>query len=436
MNRSQFRNRHHGGLQLRSYGLQLRLWPPALLSLITCVLVLWCSWSSPSVSGSPPAESVAIAPTGAAATVKALVQMGPRPTASPVNQQVRSYLQTAYQQAGYVTELQPFSYSQFKDLGSQITVQGTPLPGRAMRGTAAGEVTAAVVVVPGVGKPADFAQVPSRGAIALVQRGEIRFVEKVRHAAAAGAVGVVIVNSDDREGFGVLGESVSLPVLGVSKSVGEELVRLVKAMGDRPMARLLVRPQETKVNGQNLIAYRPGVTQPSLLIGAHYDTVEPSPGANDNGSGTAVLLEVARRLAQEPRNQAWFVAFDGEEAGLYGAKALVETLIPQRKLHLKAMVNLDTVGLNDKLLAGGTPELTAIAHAIDPKIVQFRTNAPTSGLSDHTPFEAANIPVLFFTRGLEPTMHTPQDTAVEPQLLDHTVAIAEGSVRYLLKSGK
>ncbi|MDR9893598.1 M28 family metallopeptidase [Aetokthonos hydrillicola Thurmond2011] len=70
------------------------------------------------------------------------------------------------------------------------------------------------------------------------------------------------------------------------------------------------------ITGRNIIARLEGVTQPKVILGGHYDAVSGSPGANDNASGTAVVLAIARRMAGTPlARQTWFVAFDGEEDG-------------------------------------------------------------------------------------------------------------------------
>ena len=168
-----------------------------------------------------------------------------------------------------------------------------------------------------------------------------------------------------------------------------------------------------------------------MLLGGHYDSVPAAPGANDNASGTAVVLEIARNLSGTPlARQSWFVAFDGEEDGLHGSRAFVSEAEPEFLQGLKGMLNFDMVGVNNKLLVGGTKSLTTLAQVTDPGVSTFGG----SGGSDHAPFAAADVPVLFFYRGQEPNYQSPNDKQVEPKLLDETARVGVDVVKRLLKS--
>ena len=98
------------------------------------------------------------------------------------------------------------------------------------------------------------------------------------------------------------------------------------------------------------------------MIGAHLDSVPLSPGANDNASGVATVLEVARLLAEVPTARSiHFVAFGAEELGLVGSGYYVAT----RTLSVRGMVNLDMVGHGAQLLvsnSAGRGELLGIAE--------------------------------------------------------------------------
>ncbi|MFM9046457.1 MAG: M28 family peptidase [Cyanobium sp.] len=103
---------------------------------------------------------------------------------------------------------------------------------------------------------------------------------------------------------------------------------------------------EGPIEGINLILKRPGRQPdlPPLLVGAHYDGPPQSPGADDNATGVAVLLELARRWStQPPHRPVWLVAFDQEEEGLTGSRALARQLrATGQALHL--MVSLEMLG--------------------------------------------------------------------------------------------
>ena len=374
----------------------------------------------------PPSPSVDEGVGGAAQT---LVSLGPRVTGTSATESARAYLLEEYRQAGYVTTLQPFTYTKFQDDGSSLTVGDLLIEGRAISGSPAGNFTAPLAAVPGVGKADDFAEVDVRGAIAIVRRGEITFLEKVEHAAEAGAVGLVVVNKDADNFFGSLGGESDIPVLALS---GQEGVPLLDRLQSTSLeANIAVNTSTRSVTGQNIIARLNGVTQPRVLLGGHYDSVAHSPGANDNASGTAVVLELARQLSNTPHAaNIWFVAFDGEEDGLHGSRAFVRQADPKFLSGLSAMLNFDMVGVNDGIKVSGASSLTTLAQKSDRSIEDIGS----TGGSDHVPFDRAKIPVLFFTRGLEPNYHSPNDLQVNPELLEETVQLAMDVIEQLVLS--
>lgn len=362
-----------------------------------------------------------------ASDVEALVNFGPRVAGTPVNEQVSNYLVEQYRKAGYVTKIQPFTYSKFLDQGSTLTVNGSAIAGRALRGTVPGKVTAPLVAVPNVGRSGDFARVNLKGAIALVRRGEIPFGEKAKNAADAGAIAVVIVNNQPGNVSGTLNREVKIPVMALSQQEGNTLMNA----GSTVTATLAVNASQQTVTGRNVIAHLPDVTQPKVLLGGHYDSVSGSPGANDNASGTAVVLDVARRIAQTPlARQTWFVAFDGEEDGLHGSRAFVKSAAPQFLQALSGMLNFDMVGVNDRLQVGGSAPLTRLVQNAQISVSQMGS----SQSSDHASFAAAGVPVLFFHRGLEPNYHQPSDRTVNLSLLNQTTEAALTVLRQLLAS--
>lgn len=372
----------------------------------------------------------AVKSSRAAADVQALVNLGPRVAGTPVMDFASRYLIEEYRKAGYVTEVQTFTYPKFEDLGSNLTISGTTIEGRALNGSQAGKPTAPIVAVPNVGRTADFASVDVKGAIALVRRGEIRFLQKAQNAAAAGAIALVIVNTQSNNFSGTLGGDAKIPVLALAGDLGAPL--LARTRRDRLKVTLNVNTRQGLVTGRNVIAHLKGVTRPSVLLGGHYDSVLGSPGANDNASGTAVVLEIARNLAGTSlARQTWFLAFDGEEDGLHGSRAFVRAAEPQFLSGLKGMLNFDMVGVNDTLRVGGTSSLTALAQTADRSISTLLGGA---GGSDHASFAAASVPVLFFYRGQEPNYHSPNDKQVDPKLLDETAQVGLDVVKRLLTS--
>jgi hypothetical protein len=188
---------------------------------------------------------------------------------------------------------------------------------------------------------------------------------------------------------------------------------------------------------KNVIAALPG-SDPSLkdqwiVIGAHYDhlglgnrnSLAPSligqvhHGADDNASGTAGVMEIARvAAANRPmwKRSVLFMTFAGEEIGLLGSSAFVNN--PTVPLgNIDAMINMDMIGrlTKDKLYISGTgtsPEFKPMLEELDKSTgldVVFSESG--YGASDHTSFNAKKIPVLFFYSGLHTDYHKPSDTA-------------------------
>jgi hypothetical protein len=170
-----------------------------------------------------------------------------------------------------------------------------------------------------------------------------------------------------------------------------------------------------------------------VVVGAHYDHLgqggtgslapdrhEPHVGADDNASGSAALLEVARQLVQDcPRLQrdVVFAAFAGEESGLLGSSAF--TRAPPPGLSMKdvvAMLNMDMVGRlrGNRLTVFGADSGAEWARWVGEACTQARVECQASGdgygPSDQTPFYAAGVPVLHFFTGTHSDYHKPSDT--------------------------
>lgn len=383
--------------------------------------------TAPRSTNSDPIANAQAAPleTRAQDTVQKLVQIGPRVAGTPQTQQASQYLIEEYRKAGYQTEIQTFTYPKFRDLGSTIRVNGQSIAGQALNNSIAGQLTARAIAVPNVGRPGDFAAIDVKGAIAVVRRGEIPFAQKAQNAANAGAVAIIVVNSDDTPLRGTLSRPATIPAIGVSRRDGARFFEQSTLS-----AMLNVNTQQQTVTGRNVIAHLPGVTQPRVLLGGHYDSVAGSPGANDNASGTAVVLEAARRLANTPQaRQTWFVAFDGEEDGLQGSRFFVNSVQPQFLSNLAAMFNFDMVGINDRLLVGGSPDLRSQLKQLNPNVPDW-----TNSSSDHASFAAKRVPVLFFYRGSDPNYHSPNDRTTTASALNDTLQTALESVDQVLRS--
>ncbi len=192
---------------------------------------------------------------------------------------------------------------------------------------------------------------------------------------------------------------------------------------------ITVRLTEKKRPATNVAAFINNGAANTIVIGAHYDHLGFNEdknaldtghvihnGADDNASGTAALLEIARLLQQKSpvHNNYLFLHFSGEELGLLGSKYWIEN--PTMTGSINYMINMDMVGRYDtshKLTVGGygtSSKWSNIWKAINtPLAVKFDSTG--SGPSDHASFYRAGIPVQFFFTGSHPDYHKASDDA-------------------------
>ncbi len=198
----------------------------------------------------------------------------------------------------------------------------------------------------------------------------------------------------------------------------------------------------------------PKLREEAVIIGAHYDhlglgernSLAPSqagkvhPGADDNASGTAAMLEMARALSAQKgasKRTLIFMAFSAEEMGLLGSAQYVKA--PAWPLEKTvAMVNLDMVGRprDNKLNVGGvgsSPGFRAIIEQANQGAFQIGYSQSGLGSSDHQSFYLKSVPVIFFFSGLHSDYHKPTDLPERIQNGDHArvVEVAMRTARSL-----
>ena len=218
----------------------------------------------------------------------------------------------------------------------------------------AGQLTSA-----GLAPEEDIPEEELEGKIALVERGLIRFSEKVRRLTEAGAVGAVIYNNSrgSFQGFLSVGGG-EIPAVAISREDGERLLELIAT--DEIQATVTVTVDSRP--SQNVLAEKAGSGQGVVVLGAHYDTVPGVQGANDNGSGTAVLLAIAGELAGHTLPfTVRFIAFGSEEVGLRGSAHYVDSLSGGQRDEIIAMLNFDALGGGESLEILGDGPLVDLA---------------------------------------------------------------------------
>lgn len=293
---------------------------------------------------------------------------------------------------------------------------------------------------------------------------------KVANASEHESGGVVFCNDADAEGDALMaftraGEGSSgrtMPVLHLRRSTVDDVVRrsMERSLADiqkgidadlepasRPLEGWRIRGRvaidRREATSRNVLAFLPGKGRAAVgdapaidarelvILGAHYDHLgyggenSTAPGeravhhgADDNASGTAMLVEIARRLAAEgplPRS-VLFIAFSGEERGLLGSgHYAANAVLPLSDT--VAMVNLDMVGrlVGEKVIVHGTGTGTGLEELVDRLVAERGLTAAKEpggfGPSDHASFYAKKVPVLHVFTGSHGDYHRPSDTA-------------------------
>jgi Zn-dependent M28 family amino/carboxypeptidase len=277
------------------------------------------------------------------------------------------YVVKKLRRAGYRPEVQAFDYLAFEVEGPSALQQVAPNMVTYTEGvdfgvitqSDPGDVTANVTPVDlqlGIGntstsgcEAADYAGFPA-GNIALLQRGTCTFELKAENAAAAGAVGIVIFNqgntaAEDRNNIPAVtltaNNTSGIPVLGTTYALG---VTLSETPGLR--MRVFANTLRQILPTYNVLAEKRGKNDNNVVMaGAHLDSVLAGPGINDNGSGSAAILETAIQMKKvKPENTMRFAWWGAEESGLVGSTNYVNGLSQAEKDRIALYLNYDMVG--------------------------------------------------------------------------------------------
>jgi Iap family predicted aminopeptidase len=225
--------------------------------------------------------------------------------------------------------------------------------------------------------------------VPLVSREQCFSRAKAFKAQAAGARALVVIDrSPTRRGVPsatLAGPGVRIPVVRVS---GE-------SVRDGAPVRLAVDGVSERRLTHNVIAETPGGDEGSVVMaGGHLDSVAGGPGINDNGSGAATLIEAAEAIGPDPPGARVRLAFWGaEELGLLGSRHYVRSLDRSQRRRIRAYINLDMVGSPNPVPEFYADGDTRLAQVLRGAVSRSLGKAAAGGSSDHTPFEAAGVPV-------------------------------------------
>jgi aminopeptidase YwaD len=365
------------------------------------------------------------------------VDIGIRAAGTDGELRAANYIREELTKDGYNTSIQPFPIQSFVDVNTSLELlspQQRSVDAAALGGSTSGTIEGALVPA-GRGFPQEF-PAGTTGSIALIERGEIQFSEKVANATAAGAAGVVVFNNESGSFAGQLTGGSRIPAAAVSQEDGQALQQLVS--GGPTTVRLKVETRTDTRESRNVVA-KPPTGGCRLVVGGHYDSVPAGPGANDNASGTATTIEMARAMAADGVfDPICFVLFGSEELGLLGSAAYVRSLSPDETASLKAMLNFDMLAVGDAWPFAGAETVVSVAaqeadrlsipHSID-------TGGFASGGSDHASFINDGIPAMMFNCFCDRNYHTAGDRFefVSEQRLAEAGALGIATANALLR---
>ena len=340
--------------------------------------------------------------------------------------------------SGYAVTVQPFQFNAFTQLGPSTLEQVAPAPVayaentdyNLMSETDPGDVTGTVTAVDldlGLGnsstsgcEASDFAGFPA-GDIALIQRGACSFQLKAENAAAAGAVGAIIFNQGNAPGRtglinGTLGSDYAggIPVFFATYDRGVEW----DGTPDLEL-HMVADTSRGEATSYNVLAETTsGRDDNVIMVGAHLDSVNAGPGIQDNGSGSAAILEVAEQMAKvKPRNKVRFAWWGAKESGLIGSTFYVNNLSIEDQNNIALYLNFDMIGSpnhvffiydgddSDGVGAGpgpvGSAEIEEFFEQFYTQVGQPFKGTDFSGRSDYAPFIAVGIPAGGLFTGAE-----------------------------------
>ena len=331
---------------------------------------------------------------------------GNRALGTPGYEQSVEYAEKVLRDAGYNPVRQEFTQASWNATKVELQSAGAPVKAAALQysGGTEGTLTAKAVVTGNLGCTAEDLQKVTPGSIAVVQRGKCQFGEKYKAAAAKGAKALIITNNADGDWKGGtlgLDDGASIPVVGVAQNAvvtdGQDLVLTVDAKTEKARTWNILA-ETAKGDDANV-----------QMVGAHLDGVTEGPGINDNGSGSAAVLETAVMLGviAYVNNQVRFALWGAEEEGLVGSEHYVTSLSAEESSKIKRYLNFDMLGSpnggyftfdgdgSSKLEGGAGPAGSGVIEQVFRNYFAWR-NVPVEasafdGRSDYGPFKEVGI---------------------------------------------
>lgn len=357
--------------------------------------------------------------------------IGQRVAGTDAENRAVDYIASQFRSDGYDVEVMDFSFEGDRFRSAKVTVAGQAYEATTAADSAGGTLSAPAVFV-GLADDAGIGGQDLTGKIAIADRGTLTFGQKAENVVAKGATGLIILNNQPGGVSATLSSPQQIPVVSVA---GEDASPLRKAA--QSGATLAIdSPNATETAAKNVIARPAKDAACKVLVGGHFDTVLSAPGANDNGSGTANVLELARAFAADGLDSGLcFATFSAEESGLFGSDALAQRMKADGALPA-LMLNLDVTGIGSRVEVIGDSGYVSqtLTIANDAGIPAVKSQLPANTGSDHMSFQKVGVPVIYFTSGEFDTIHSPGDVLkdIDESELDRVGDLAYATITELL----
>jgi hypothetical protein len=324
---------------------------------------------------------------------------GTRAAGTPGDRASVEYVSERLREAGWAVGEESVAFPFYEERSRpRLSAGGREVDVETLRYSAGGTVAARTQRAGDGCQRSDYADFV-RGRVALVVRGGCFLRRIVLTAQSAGASAAVIYYAS-RPGKPLSGTLIrpgaQIPGVIVSGRDGDALARGL------PRVRLRVDATSERRRARNVVAEL-GDGPLVAMAGGHLDSVSEGAGINDNGSGMAVLLELAEALARaqrKPRGRLRLAFWGAEELGLHGSRRHVRTMPAAERRSLRGYLNLDVLasGNGGRFLYGGQRGRAGVAARAVRRVLRAR-GAPVkvrdlSGASDHAPFAQRGVPVI------------------------------------------
>jgi aminopeptidase YwaD len=334
-----------------------------------------------------------------------------------------TYILKQFENAGIKAESQSFPVTAFQCNSTEVKIKGKEnkiLISKPLTFTASTpkEGLTAQIVDADMGTDDLLQQAGAKGKLVLMKRGGDFFRVKTERAASNGAIGVIFYDPDPQSTEPIaatLSNQSEIPAISIGRIDGE---LLKKDISSKKVSEITLKVDSmcTPAQSQNIIATLKAKKETkdtkTLVIGAHYDGVD-TPAANDNASGIATVLEMAKLLSKESlKCNVKFIAFGSEETGMVGSSYYVEHLDSNEAINMIGMINLDMIGVGQMFIHTlNKDDKTVPAELAEAcaKYFKYSYTRNEFARSDHVPFAENGIDEVFFECGPFTSYHTDKD---------------------------